>query len=62
LNCWDRRAGALYYRPVEVSGYELELMTLIDRQFLAHSVLPRQMGAWLQTQGHMINLKRGLTG
>ena len=24
---------ALYYRPVEVSGYELELMALIDRQY-----------------------------
>jgi putative transposase len=26
--------AALYYRSVEVSGYELELMALIDRQYL----------------------------
>jgi hypothetical protein len=26
--------AALYYRAVEVSGYELELMALIDRQYL----------------------------
>jgi hypothetical protein len=26
--------AALYYRPVEVGGYELELMALIDRQYL----------------------------
>ena len=26
--------AALYYRPLEVSAYELELMALIDRQYL----------------------------
>jgi putative transposase len=26
--------AALYYQPVEVSAYELQLMALIDRQYL----------------------------
>jgi putative transposase len=51
--------AALYYRPVEVSGYELELMALIDRQYLRTPFYgSRRMTAWLQTQGHMINRKR----
>jgi len=51
--------AALYYRPVEVSGYELELMTLIDHQYL-HTPFygSRRMTAWLQTQGHLVNRKR----
>src|SRR5262249_50411464 len=51
--------AALYYRPVEVSGYELELMALIDRQYLRTPFYSsRRMTAWLQTQVHMINRKR----
>jgi hypothetical protein len=54
---------ALYYRPVEVSGYELELMALIDRHYLQTPFYgSRRMTAWLQTRGHMVNRKRGLTG
>jgi len=51
--------ATLYYRPVEVSGYELELMTLIDHQYL-HTPFygSRRMTAWLQTQGHLVNRKR----
>jgi putative transposase len=50
---------ALYYRPVEVSGYELELMALIDRQYLRTPFYgSRRMTAWLQTQGQMVNRKR----
>jgi len=26
--------GAVYYEPVEIGAYELELMSLIDRQYL----------------------------
>ena len=46
-----------------ISGYELELMALIDRQYL-HTPFygSRRMTAWLQTRGHMVNRKRGLTG
>jgi putative transposase len=51
--------AALYYRPVEVSGYELELMALIDRQYLRTPFYgSRRMTAWLRTRGHMINRTR----
>jgi hypothetical protein len=47
---------------VEVSGYELELMALIDRRYLhAPFCGSRRMTAWLQTLGHMVNRKRVLT-
>jgi putative transposase len=51
--------AALYYRPVEISGYELELLALIERQYLRTPFYgSRRMTAWLQTQGHMVNRKR----
>jgi putative transposase len=51
--------AALYYRPVEVSSYELGLMALIDRQYLRTPFYgSRRMTAWLQTQGHLVNRKR----
>jgi putative transposase len=51
--------AALYYRPVEVSNYELELMALIDRQYLRTPFYgSRRMTAWLQTQDHLVNRKR----
>jgi putative transposase len=51
--------AALYYHPVEVSAYELELMALIDRQYLRTPFYgSRRMTAWLQTQGYMVNRKR----
>jgi putative transposase len=51
--------AALYYRPVEVSDYELELMALIDRQYLRTPFYgSRRMTAWLRTQGHLVNRKR----
>jgi putative transposase len=51
--------AALYYRPVEIDAYELELMGLIDRQYLRTPFYgSRRMTAWLQTQGHMVNRKR----
>ena len=50
---------ALYYRPVAVSDYELELMALIDRQYLRTPFYgSRRITAWLQTQGHPVNRKR----
>jgi putative transposase len=51
--------AALYYRPVQVSGYQLELMALIDRQYLrAPFYGARRLAAWLGTQGHRVNRKR----
>jgi putative transposase len=51
--------AALYYQPVEVGADELDLMALIDRQYLRTPFYgSRRMAAWLQTQGHMVNRKR----
>ena len=51
--------AALYYQRVEVGAYELELMALIDRQYLRTPFYgSRRMTAWLQTQGHAVNRKR----
>jgi putative transposase len=44
---------------VEVNASELELMALIDRQYLrAPFYGSRRMTAWLGTQGRMVNRKR----
>ena len=51
--------AALYYRPVEVDAYALELMALIDRQYLRTPFYgSRRMAAWLQAQGQAVNRKR----
>ena len=51
--------AALYYQAVRISAYELELMALIDRQYLRTPFYgSRRMAAWLQTQGHAVNRKR----
>ena len=51
--------AALYYSPVEVSAYQLELMALIDRQYLRTPFYgTRRLAAWLGTQGHTVNRKR----
>ncbi len=51
--------AALYYQPVAVNAYELQLMALIDRQYLRTPFYgSRRMTAWLHTQGHAVNRKR----
>ena len=51
--------ATLYYTPVAVSDYDLELMALIDRQYLRTPFYgSRRMTAWLRTQGHLVNRKR----
>jgi putative transposase len=51
--------AALYYRAVRTGAYELELMALIDRQYLQTPFYgSRRMAAWLQAQGHAVNRKR----
>ncbi len=51
--------GALYYEPVGIDPYNLELMDLLDRQY---TELPfygsRRMTAWLKRKGHPVNRKR----
>ena len=51
--------AALYYRPVEVRAEELELMALIDRQYLRTPFYGSwRMTPWLQSHGHVVNRKR----
>jgi putative transposase len=51
--------AALYYEPVAVSAYELELMALLDRQYLRTPFYgSRRMTAWLRSQGPAVNRKR----
>jgi putative transposase len=51
--------AALYYQPVEVGAQQLELMALIDRQYLRTPFYgSRKMAAWLREQGHRVNRKR----
>ena len=43
-------------RPREADEYELELMSLTDRQYLVTPFCgSRRMTAWLKTQGHPAN-------
>jgi putative transposase len=50
--------AAIYYRPVEVSAEELELMAHIGRHHLRTPFYgSRRMTAWLQT-GSQVNRKR----
>ncbi len=52
--------SSYYYRNKHVeSGYNLELMRLIDRKYLQCPFYgSRRMRAWLQTEGHAVNRKR----
>ena len=51
--------SSAYYRPVEVGAYELELMGLMDRQYLVTPFYgSRRMTAWLKAQGQRVNRKR----
>jgi len=51
--------SSVYSRPCEAGEYDLELMSLIDRQYLATPFYgSRRMTAWLKIQGHRVNRKR----
>jgi putative transposase len=51
--------SSLYYQPVPASGEDLELMALMDRQYLKTPFYgSRKMAAWLRAQGHQVNRKR----
>lgn len=51
--------SSLYYLPTEAGAEDLELMALIDRQYLKTPFYgSRRMTAWLRTQGHQVNRKR----
>jgi putative transposase len=51
--------SSLYYQPVSASAEDLELMALLDRQYLKTPFYgSRKMTAWLRTQGYQVNRKR----
>ena len=51
--------AALYYQPVALSSDELQLMALLDRQYLRTPFYgSRRMTAWLRSLGHAVNRKR----
>ena len=51
--------GSLYYEPVGIDPYNLELMDLIDRQFTDTPFYgSRRFTAWLNRQGYPVNRKR----
>ena len=55
----DISRSSVYYSPVQVGENELELMGLIDRQYLLTPFYgSRKMGVWLRGQGHQVNRKR----
>ena len=56
--------SSLYYLPTEAGAEDLELMALIDQQYLDQQYLKtpfygsRRMTAWLSNHGHQVNRKR----
>jgi putative transposase len=51
--------SSLYYQPAPVTGEALELMALLDRQYLKTPFYgSRKMTAWLRSQGYQVNRKR----
>lgn len=51
--------SSLYYQPAGPSAYELELMALMDQQYLKTPFYgSRRMKAWLGAEGHVVNRKR----
>jgi putative transposase len=49
----------LYYQPVGISEEDLNLMKLIDRQYLATPFYgARKIAAWLKSQSYQVNRKR----
>ena len=51
--------SSVYYRPVEVSQADLELMRMLDRQYLATPFYgSRRMAVWFTRMGYRVNRKR----
>ena len=51
--------SSLYYPPTEAGAEDLELMALIDQQYLKTPFYgSRRMTAWLRNHGHEVNRKR----
>jgi putative transposase len=59
--CWllGISRSSLYYQPVSVSPEDLNLMRLLDQQYLATPFYgSRRMMVWLQRQGYAVGRKR----
>ena len=55
----DISRSSAYYNPVQADEYELELMGLVDKQYLLTPFYgSRKMAVWLRGQGHQVNRKR----
>ena len=51
--------SSLYYLPTEAGAEDMELMALIDQQYLKTPFYgSRRMTAWLSNHGHQVNRKR----
>ena len=58
-NLLDVSRASVYYRPAPSRAEDLELMTLMDRQYLKTPFYgSRKMKAWLRGQGYLVNRKR----
>jgi putative transposase len=55
----DISRSGLYYQPKGISGEDLALMKLIDRQYMVTPFYgARKIAAWLKGQGYSVNRKR----
>ena len=55
----DVSRASVYYRPAPPKAEDLELMALMDRQYLKTPFYgSRKMGVWLRGQGHLVNRKK----
>ena len=55
----DISRASVYYRPVPTRAADLELMALMDRQYLKTPFYgSRRMKAWLRLQGHLVSRNR----
>ena len=55
----DISRASVYYRPVPTRAADLELMALMDRQYLKTPFYgSRRMKAWLRQQGHLVSRNR----
>ena len=55
----DVSRASVYYRPVPARAEDLELMALMDRQYLKTPFYgSRKMKAWLLQQGYLVSRKR----
>jgi putative transposase len=57
-NLLDISRSGLYYQPAAVSDKHLNLMKLIDRQYMVTPFYgTRKMAAWLKNKHHSVNRK-----